>query len=191
MGASLHDVDEKDEDNNGGKGEEEEDDDNTLEDTPRDEVKEGEEHDDDIRVIDADPTPSKHWTQSQQAQRDEKESSLVKEILSDDEKLQRSQMEAEKVSKERASASSSSNQQSSRGEGSGSVSKEFDHQESGKEGGEELTILICQAQHQGQGSHESPLRGSRSVLRVGQPFSTECPRCHHEHSFHSHCSLDP
>ena len=48
MGASLHDVDEKDKDNNGGEGEEEEDDDNTPEDTPRDKVKEGEEDDDDI-----------------------------------------------------------------------------------------------------------------------------------------------
>ena len=78
MGASLHDMDEKDEDNNGGEGEEEEDDDNTPEDTPRDKVKEGEEEDDDIRVIDANPAPSKHLTRSQQAQQDEKESSLVK-----------------------------------------------------------------------------------------------------------------
>ena len=117
MGASLHNVDEKDEDNNGGEGEEEEDDDNTPEDTPRDKVKEGEEEDDDIRVIDADPTPSKHFTWSQQAQQDEKESSLVKEILADDEKLQRSQMEVEKASKEKALTSSFSNQQSSRGRG--------------------------------------------------------------------------
>ena len=64
-----------------------------------------------------------------------RKSPLVKEILSDDEKLQRSQMEAEKASKEKALASSSSDQQSSRGEGSGSVSEEFDYQEPGKEGG--------------------------------------------------------
>ena len=81
-----------------------------------------------------------HCTRSQQAQQDEKESSLVKEILSDDEKLQRSHMEAEKASKEKVSASSSSDQQSSKGEGSSSVSKEFDHQEPGKEGGKELTV---------------------------------------------------
>ena len=49
--------------------------------------KEGE---DDTKVIDADPILSKCWTQSQQAQQDEKESSLVKEILSDDKKQQKS-----------------------------------------------------------------------------------------------------
>ena len=64
----------------------------------------------------------------------------MKEILSDDDKLQRSWVEVEKASKEKVSASSSNNQQSSRGEGSGSVSEEFGHQEPGKEGGEELTI---------------------------------------------------
>ena len=48
MGGSLHDVDEKDEDNNDGEGEEEDDDENTPEDTPRDEVEEGEEEDDGI-----------------------------------------------------------------------------------------------------------------------------------------------
>ena len=87
-----------------------------------------------------DPVPSKHWTWSQQAQQDEKESSLVKEILSDDEKLLKSWEEAEKASKEKASAPSTSNQQSSLEEGSGSVSKEFDLQEPGKEEGEELAV---------------------------------------------------
>ena len=110
MGASLHDVDEKDKGNNGEEGEDDEDDDNTPEDTPRDKVEEGEEEDDEIRVIDTDPVPSKCWTRRQQAQKDEKESSLVKEILSDDEKLQRSWEEVEKASKEKASAPSSSDQ---------------------------------------------------------------------------------
>ena len=87
-----------------------------------------------------DPVPSKHWTWSQQAQQDEKESSLVKEILSDDEKLLKSWEEAEKASKEKASAPSTSDQQSSLGEGSGSVSEEFDHQEPGKEEGKELAV---------------------------------------------------
>ena len=140
MGASLHDVEEKDKDNNGEEGENDEDDDNTPEDTPRDNVKEGEDKDDEIQVIETDPVPSKHWTQSQQAQQDEKESSLVKEILSDDEKLQKSREEVEKASKEKVSAPSSSDQQSSLGEGSGSVSKEFDHQEPEKEEGEELAV---------------------------------------------------
>ena len=63
----------------------------------------------------------------------------MKEILSDDEKLQKSQ-EVEKASKEKASASSSNYQQSSQGERSGSISEEFDHQEPGKEGGKELTV---------------------------------------------------
>ena len=81
MGASLHDMDEKDEDNNGMEGEEEEDDDDTPEDTPRDKIEEGEEEDDNIQVIDVNPTPSKHWTQSQQAQQDEKESSSEGDIV--------------------------------------------------------------------------------------------------------------
>ena len=67
MGASLHDVEEKDEDNDGEKGEDDKDDDNTPEDTPKDNVKEGEDEDDEIQVIETDPVPSKHWTQSQQA----------------------------------------------------------------------------------------------------------------------------
>ena len=64
----------------------------------------------------------------------------MKEILSDDKKLQKSREEAEKASKEKASAPSTSDQQSSLGEGSGSVSKEFDHQEPGNEEGEELAV---------------------------------------------------
>ena len=64
----------------------------------------------------------------------------MKEILSDDEKLQKFQEEAEKASKEKASAPSTSDQQDSLGEGSGSVSVELDHQGPGKEEGEDLTV---------------------------------------------------
>ena len=151
MGVSLHNVDEKDEDNKDEEGEGGKDDDNPLEDTPKDDAEEGEDEDEEIQVIESEPVPSKHWTQSQQAQQDEKESSLVKEILSDDEKLQKSQEEVEKASKEKVSAPSTSDQQDSLGEGSGSVSGELDHQEPGKEEGEELAVkevLLCQAQHQ-------------------------------------------
>ena len=140
MGASLHEVEEKDGDNNGEKGEGYEDDDNLPEDTPKDDAEEGEDKDKDIRVIESKPAPSKHWTWSQQAQQDEQESSLVKEILSDDEKLQKSWEEVEKASKEKVSTPSTSDQQDSLGEGSGSVSGELDHQEPGKEGDKELTV---------------------------------------------------
>ena len=140
VGASLHEVEEKDEDNNGEEGEGDEDDNNPPEDTPKDDVEEGEDEDEEIQVIESDPVPSKCWTWSQQAQQDEKESSLVKEILFDDEKLQKSWEEAEKASKEKASAPSTSDQQDSLGEGSGSVSRELDHQEPGKEEVEELAV---------------------------------------------------
>ena len=75
--------------------------------------------------------PPKHWTQSQQAQQDKQESSLVREILSDDEKQQKSWMEAQKASKE--SASPSEGQPSSQGEGSGPVPGEPDLQDLGTE----------------------------------------------------------
>ena len=140
VGASLHDVEEKDEDNDGDEGEGEEDDNNTMEDTPKDNAEEGEDKDEVIQVIETDPVTSKHWTQSQQAQQDEKESSLVKEILSDDEKLQKSREEVEKASKEKVSAPSTSDQQSLLGEGSGSVFEDLDHQEPGKKEGEELAV---------------------------------------------------
>ena len=140
MGASLHNVEEKDEDNDGEEGEGDKDDDNTPEDTPKDNAEEGEDKDEEIQVIETNPVSSKCWTRSQQAQQDEKESSLVKEILSDDKKLQKSQEETEKASKEKASAPSTSNQQNLLGEGSGSVSEELHHQDPGKEEGEELAV---------------------------------------------------
>ena len=128
IGASLHNVLERDEDddNREGEGEEDDDDNNddiqgeTAKDEDNEEDCEGEEDDeDDAQFINTDPVPPKHWTQRQQAQQDKQESSLVKEILSDDEKQQKSWMEAHKASKE--SASPSKGQPSSQGEGSGPV----------------------------------------------------------------------
>ena len=88
-GASFHDVPERDEGDNYEKEEEDEDNDNDVirEDTPKDEDNEEEEdNEDDAQFVDNDPIPPKCWTWSQQAQQDEQESSLVTEILSDDEK---------------------------------------------------------------------------------------------------------
>ena len=147
IGASLHNVPErdKDDDNREGEGEEDNDDDNddTLGETPKDEDdgEDDEEEDDDkddAQFVDTNPIPPKHWTQSQQAQQDEKESSLVKEILSDDEKQQKSRMEAQKASKE--SASPSEGQLSSQGEGSGSVSGEPDLPKPVNEGGKDVAV---------------------------------------------------
>ena len=132
IGASLHNVPEKDKDGGNGEGEGEEDYDDTPGETPKDEY-DGEEEDDedDAQFIDTDPVPPKHWTQSQQAQKDKQESSLVKEILSDDEKQQKSQMEVQEISKE--SASPSEGQPSSQSEGSGPVPGELDLQDLGNE----------------------------------------------------------
>ena len=128
IGASFHDVLERDKDDDNWDGEEKEDNDDTLGETPQDEDDAKEKDDeDDAQFIDTNPVPSKHWTRSQQAQQDEQESSLVKEILSDDEKQQKSQMEAQKASKE--SASPSEGQLSSQGEEGGSVSGEPDLQD--------------------------------------------------------------
>ena len=132
VGASLHDVPERDEDDGYEKGEEEEDEDNDNDviqgATPKDEDnKEGEDDEDDAQFIDTDPVPPKHWTQSQQAQQDEQESSLVTEILSDDEKQQKSQMEVQRASKE--SASPSNSQPSSQGEENEPVPEEADLQD--------------------------------------------------------------
>ena len=130
---SLHNVLERDKDDDNREGEEEEDDednnDNVQGETPKDEDDEGEE--DDAQFVDTDPAPPKCWTQSQQAQQDEQESSLVKDILSDDKKQQKSQMEVQKTSKELASPSDS--QPSSQGEGSEPVPEEADLQDPGNE----------------------------------------------------------
>ena len=136
IGASLHDVLERDEDDDNREGEEKEDDDDNYYDvqgeTTRDEDYEVEEDDeDDAQFVDTDPIPPKHWTQSQQAQQDEQESSLVKEILSDDEKQEKSWMEVQKTSKE--SASPSDGQPSSQSEGSKPVPEEADLQDPGNE----------------------------------------------------------
>ena len=140
IGASLHNVPERDEDDDNGEGEGEEDydgdNDNTLGETPKDEDDEEdseqeEDDEDDAQFIDTDPVLPKHWTWSQQAQQDKQESSLVKEILSDDKKQQKSQMEVQKASKE--SASPSEGQLSSQGEGSGLITGESDLQDPGNE----------------------------------------------------------
>ena len=100
--------------------------------TPKDEDnEEEEEEDDDAQFVDTDPVPSKCWTRSQQAQQDEQETSLVTEILSDDEKQQKSRMEAQRASKE--SASPSDGQPSSQGEGNEPVPEEADLQDPGNE----------------------------------------------------------
>ena len=138
IGASLHNVPERDKDDDNWKGEEEEDDEDNNDEnqgeTPKDEGEDDD--DDDAQFIDTDPVPPKHWTQSQQAQQDEQESSLVKEILSDEEKQQKSQMEVQKASIE--SASPSNSQLSSQGEGSEPVPEEADLQDPGNE--DELAV---------------------------------------------------
>ena len=102
------------------------DNDNIQEETPKDEENEGEEdNEDDTQFINTDPVPPKCWTQSQQAQQDEHEYSLVKEILSDEEKQQKSQMEE--------SALPSNDQPSSQGKGGEPVSKEAGLQDHGNE----------------------------------------------------------
>ena len=135
IGASLHDVPERDEDDEYEKdGEEGNEDYNDYNekvnqgDTPKDEDNEEEEEDEDnAQFVNINPVPPKCWTQSQQAQQDEQESSLVTEILSDDERQQKSQMGAQKASKELASPSDS--QPSSQGEGNKPVPKETDLQD--------------------------------------------------------------
>ena len=72
VGASLHDVLERDEDDDYQKDEEEEDKDNDNDviwgETPKDEDNEEEEdNEDDTQFVDIDPVPPKHWTLSQQA----------------------------------------------------------------------------------------------------------------------------
>ena len=136
VGASLHDVPERDEGDNYEKEEEEENEDNDngiiRGDTPKDEDNEEEEdNEDDAQFVDNDPIPPKCWTRSQQAQQDEQESSLVTEILSDDEKQRKSRVEAQEVSKE--SASSSDSQPSSQGKGNEPVPEEADLQDPGNE----------------------------------------------------------
>ena len=136
VGASLHDVPERGEDDDYEKDEEEENEDGDNDviqgETPKDEDNEEEEDDkDDAQFVDTNPVPPKCWTQSQQAQQDEQESSLVTEILSDDEKQQKSQMEVQRASKELASPSDS--QQSSQGEGNEPVPEEADLQDPGNE----------------------------------------------------------
>ena len=71
VGASLHDVPERDEHDDYEKDEEEEDEDNDNDviwgETPKDEDNEEEDDDgEDARFVNTNPVPPKHWTQSQQ-----------------------------------------------------------------------------------------------------------------------------
>ena len=100
IGASLHDVPEGDKDDDYKEDEEDDDvtNDNIQGEIPKDEDNEEEEEDeDDTQFVDTDPIPPKCWTQSQQAEQDKQESSLVKEILCDDEKQQISDGGAENL----------------------------------------------------------------------------------------------
>ena len=134
VGASLHDVPDREEDDDyekdGKERDEEFEEDVNQGGTPKDEGnKEEEDDEDDAQFVDTDPALPKHWTRSQQAQQDEQESSLVKEILSDDEKQQRSCVEAQAASKR--SAPPSDSQPGSQGEGDNPVPEEVDLQDPG------------------------------------------------------------
>ena len=136
VGASLQDVPERDKGDGYEKDGEERDEDYDKDviqgDTPKDEDHEEEEDDeDDAKFVNTDPVPPKHWTQSQKAQQDEQESSLVTEILSDDEKQQKSRVEAQRASKELASPSDG--QPSFQGEGNKPFPEEADLQDPGNE----------------------------------------------------------
>ena len=100
--------------------------------TPKDEGNEEEEDNEDgAQFVDTNPAPPKCWTQSQQAQQDKQESALVIEILSDNEKQQRSRVEVQAASKR--SVPPSNSQPSSQGEGGDPVPKEADLQKPGNE----------------------------------------------------------
>ena len=134
VGASLHDVPEREEDDDyekdGKERDEEFKEDVNQGGTPKDEGNEEEEEDeDDAQFVNTDPAPPKCWTRSQQAQQDEQESSLVIEILSDNEKQQRSHVEVQAASKR--SAPPSDRRPSSQGEGDNPVPEEADLQDPG------------------------------------------------------------
>ena len=112
IGASLHDVLEREEDDyyekDGKEGNEDFNEDVDQGGTPKDEGNEEEEDDEDnTQFVDTDPVPPKRWTPSQQAQQDEQESSLVIEILSDNKKQQKSCVEVQTASRRSAPPSNS------------------------------------------------------------------------------------
>ena len=134
IGASLHDVPERDKDDDYEKDRKEEDEE--FEEgvdqggTPKDEgYEEEEDNQDDAQFVDTYPVPPKCWTRSQQAQQDEQESSLVIEILPDDEKQQRSCVEVQTASKR--SVPPSNSRPSPQGEGDDPVPKDADLQDPG------------------------------------------------------------
>ena len=129
VGVSLHDAPEKDDDYEKDEKFEEKVDQGGA---PKDEDNEEEEdNEDDTQFVDTNPVPSKHWTQSQQAQQDEQESSLLIEILSDNEKQQRSCVEAQAASER--SAPPSNSWSSSGGEGDDPVPEEVNLEDPGNE----------------------------------------------------------
>ena len=163
MGLSLHNADDKDEDNydeNDG----EDDDENPPENRQGKEPGEDDpdyEHDVQVENNDLIPFSSlRCWTHSQEAQQvkwDEAESSLVEEILSDDDKSWKSRTEVKVASQEKVAASISKggepklstssgkpslppDQKDLKGEEDGPATEEPDHQEPGKEGDKELTV---------------------------------------------------
>ena len=135
VGASLHDVLEREEEDDyekdGKERDEEFEEDVNQGGTPKDEGNEEEEEEDDTQLVDTDPTPPKHWTRSLQAQQDEQESSLVIDILSNNEKQQRSHVEVQVASKR--SAPPSDSWPGSQGEGDNPFPKEADLQDPGNE----------------------------------------------------------
>ena len=136
VGVSLHDVPEREEDDDyekdGKERDEEFKEDVNQGGTPKDEGNEEEEdNEDNTQFVDTNPAPPKHWTQSQQAQQDEQESSLVIEILSDDEKQQRSHVEVQAASERLATPSDS--QPGTQGKGDDPVPEEADLQDPGNE----------------------------------------------------------
>ena len=136
VGASLHDVPEREEDDNyekdGKERVEEFEEDVNQGGTPKDEGNEEDDDDeDDTQFVDTNPAPSKHWTRSQRVQQDEQESFLVIEILSDDEKQQRSCVEVQAASK--SSAPPLDSRPSSQGEGDDPFPEEADLQDPGNE----------------------------------------------------------
>ena len=152
MVASFHNVNDKDEDDED-EDVNEENGDNAPEDTPENKLLED---NDIIQVVDDSLVPSRHWTRSQQAQQKEKEFSLVEDILSDDDKHPKSQMEVKMASKEKMSASSSRDktsllpdQKSLKGEGVILFLKNLIIRSQGKKGqGADCERgLICQTQH--------------------------------------------
>ena len=178
VGAPLQDVLERGEDDDYEEDEEEGDEDDNNDvmqgETPKDEDN-GEEDEDDAQFVDTDPFPPKCWTQSQQAQQDEQESSLVTEILSDNKKQQKSRMEAQRASKE--SAPPSDDQPSSQSEGNEPVSKEADLHNLGNK--DESAVKEVAKLNTKNKVQMKALSEARDHCYVADKLRTEDPGGHH------------